>query len=162
MTAEDRLEKVERVTEPVKVLALLAFLGTLLLDWQRVSVEVAGAVHVEKTTIGWNGWGFAAGTVAVLLLALMFGEVRREQQTGSYVFTAGVLPLALVIATALAVYTGEANVSVAGTVAVVKTTLWAAWLGLALAMLTAAAYVVELLAQFPERGGHGFAPPTHA
>ena len=75
------------------------------------------------------------------------------------------LPLALVIATVLAVYTGEANVSVAGTVAVVETTLWAAWLGLALATLTAAAYVVESLAplaQLPERGGYGLAPPTHA
>jgi hypothetical protein len=162
MTTEDRLEKVGRVTVPVKVLALLAFLGTLLLDWQRVSVEAAGAVDIEETTIGWNGWGFAAGVFALLLLALMFGEVRRGQPTASNVFTAGVLPLALVIATALAVFTGEANVSVAGTVAVVVTTLWAAWLGLALAMLTAAAYVVELLAQLPERGAHGLAPPTHA
>ena len=75
MTTEDRLEKVGRVTVPVKALALLAFLGTLLLEWQRVSVEVAGAVHVEKTTIGWNGWGFVAGVLALLLLVLMFGEV---------------------------------------------------------------------------------------
>jgi hypothetical protein len=157
----DLTNRVSAVTVPVKVLALLTFLGALFLDWQRVTVDVAGVVHVEETTIGWNGWGFLAGLIALALLTLMFADAPRS--TTGEVLVSGFVPGALVLATALAVFTGDADTSIAGAVAVeVDTSLWPAWLGLALAVIAAGAYLVELFFRLPRPRTHHLARPTPA
>lgn len=134
--------------------AALAFLVVLFLPWQEATVRVAGVVDLEERSSGWSGWGLAAGLVALVLLALQLGRLRARDRAGhTGDLASALLAAALVAAAALAVFTGETSVATQAVGVEVGSTLWPAWLGLALAAVAAAASLVPL-AEAREHG-HG-------
>ena len=120
--------------------AAALLLVDLFLDWQMASIRVAGIVEVETTAAGWRGWGFVAGVLALALVAVLLTDEGRR-------VLAAALGLCTVVATTIAVVTGDADVSGGPAATVEDSTLWAAWLGLALAAVAFLATLVPLGAQ---------------
>jgi hypothetical protein len=118
----------------------------LFLHWQKASVGVGSVVSIHTASSAWAGWGFVVGILAIAVISATL--------TRRVAWTLG-LAMAMLVATALAAFTGEANVSTQGVgVAVQTTTLWPAWVGLGLAAVTTAAALVPLLPALaaPPRG----------
>ena len=140
------------VARRVGLSTALAFLVVLFLPWHEVAVEVAGVVSVSATVSGWGGWGIAAGFLAAVLAAILAARPRWEP------FAAPAVELGLAVAALLELSGGRATVESTQVDAAVNSTLWAAWLGLGLAVVAAAASFVPLLAGL---GRHaGVAPHT--
>ena len=142
----------------VMVGSALAFLVVLFLNWHRTTVDIAGVTHVEASTPGWSGWGLLAGIAAIVLVALNVRRTRRGQEPDA-TFGIADLVLGVVIfsATVAAVFSGDADVTV-GVVGVDNgTILWAAWLGLALSIVTAVSAAIVAL---PEAWQPGTRPTT--
>jgi hypothetical protein len=134
----------------VAISASVLFLLDLFLDWQKAAVHVAGVVNVESTASGWDGWGVVAGVLAVLVVTFAFKSMLPRA------FAAA---LGMFAATAIDAFTGSANVSPpAGPVSVVASTLWAAWLGLALAAIAVVATAAPLFGMLDSRTPSGIAP----
>jgi hypothetical protein len=109
----------------------------LFFDWFKVTVDIAGAVTVETASSGWGySWGIVAGILALAVIVSVL--------TQHAAWTLG-FSFAMLIATGIAVLSGDANVSMPAAGISVVTTQWAAWLGFALAALTAAAALVPFL-----------------
>lgn len=123
---------------PTAIASALALFVVLFLDWREVSVQTP-AVSVDAGTSAWAGWGAVAG---VLLVAYLVAELRFA--------TSPLVPVAALLAAGFTVvefFTGSASTSVAGVVAVdVGAELWPAYVGLALAIMLAAATAVRWLA----------------
>ena len=132
-------EALEQRARPVIAVAATLFIADLFLGWQRVAVAMP-ALDVRSTASGWNGWGALAGLCALVLLSLAI--VRRASAATV------ALGLGTLLFTALEVLTGHARVDVGASMmrVHVDTTLWPAWVGLALAGVMAAAAVVPYLA----------------
>jgi hypothetical protein len=129
------------------------FVVDLFLGWQRVAVQMP-ALDVRSTASGWGGWGALAGLCALVLLTLAIVG-RTTQATVA-------LGLGVLVFTALEVLTGHATVDVGASMMRlhVDTTLWPAWVGLALAGVMAAAAVVPSLALPGERTPTTIAPQS--
>jgi hypothetical protein len=113
----------------------------LFLDWQKASVSVAGVVNIHTASSGWAGWGFVVGILAIVVIVAAL--------TRHVAWTLG-LAIAMLIATALAAFIGETNVSTPGVGVAVETTLWPAWVGVGLAAVTTAAALVPFLPRLAE------------
>jgi len=137
-------EALHKGARAVIAVAATLFVVDLFLGWQRVAVQMP-AIDVRSTASGWGGWGALAGLCALVLLTLAIVG-RTTQATVA-------LGLGVLVFTALEVLTGHANVDVGASMmrVHVDTTLWPAWVGLALAGVMAAAAVVPSLALPGER-----------
>ncbi len=140
----------QRLASFAAVGASVLFLLDLFLDWQKAAVQVAGVVNVESTASGWDGWGVVAGVLALLLVGLAF----KGLALGAFVAALGMLA-----ATAIGAFTGTASISPpVGPVSVIESTLWAAWVGLALAACATVATAVPLLGTLFSRTPTGVSP----
>jgi hypothetical protein len=119
--------------------AALAFIVALFLPWHEVAVDVAGVVSVSATVSGWNGWGIAAGLLAAVLAAIL------AARPGWGLFAAPAVGLGLAVTALLELAGGRATVETTQVSAAANSTLWAAWLGVGLAFVAAAASFVPLL-----------------
>jgi|SRR5512132_1828783 hypothetical protein len=109
----------------------------LFFDWFKATVDVAGVVTVQTTSSGWGySWGIVAG---ILALAVIVSVLTRHAAWTL------VCSFAMLIATGIAAFFGDANVSIPAAGISVDTTQWAAWLGFGLAAVTAAAALVPFL-----------------
>ena len=110
----------------------------LFFDWQKTTVTAADVVTVASSS-GWS-WGSWGVVVGILAIAVIVAALTRRAA-----LTLG-LALAMLVATAFSAFLGEASVSVSPLVGVsVETTMWPAWVGFALAAITAAAAIVPFL-----------------
>ena len=136
---------------PVIVVASTLFVADLFLGWQRVAVSMP-ALDVRSTASGWGGWGVLAGLCALGLLTLAIIDRPSPASVA--------LGLAALVFTALEVLAGHANVDVGASMmrVHVDTTLWPAWVGLALAGVMAVAAAVPYLAVPGERTPTTIAP----
>ena len=154
----------EIVTRTASIVALVAsalLVGDLFLDWQRVRVEVAGVADVESTSMGWSGWGFSVGLLALLIVVVALAQLRGTRTLAGHALTAGVLALGLLAATFLAVFSGDASVDVAGVVGVeVQSTLWPAWAGLVLGVIASVAALVPVVAELGQPSPRGLPGPA--
>ena len=127
------------------------FVVDLFLGWQRVAVRMP-AIDVRSTASGWSGWGTVAGLCALALLVLAIAG-RRSPATPA-------LGLGALLFTAIEVLAGHAHVDVGASMMRVQvdTTLWPAWVGLALAGVMAAATAIPYLAVPGERTPTTIAP----
>jgi hypothetical protein len=133
-------EALQHRVRPVIAVAATLFIFDLFLGWQRVAMQMSTVIDVRNTTSGWSGWGALAGLCALVLLVLVVaGQPSRT--------TAG-LGLGALLFTAIEVLAGNAHVDVGASMMRVQvdTTLWPAWVGLALAGGMAAATAVPYLA----------------
>jgi hypothetical protein len=121
----------------VLVAAAVLFVVVLFLPWHRTTVDVAGVTHVQAEQMGLSGWGWLAGVAATVLLVLNLNRDRRGiKPDATFGIADLVLGVVVVAATVAVVFPGsEVQVGVVGVEA--STTLWPAWLGLALAVVTA-------------------------
>jgi hypothetical protein len=144
-------ETLRRRARPVIAVAATLFVVDLFLGWQRVAVQMP-AIDVRSTASGWGGWGAFAGLCALALLALAI--------VGRTTPATVALGLGVLVFTALEVLTGHASVDVGASMmrVHVDTTLWPAWVGLALAGTMAAAAAVPYLAVPGERTPTTIAP----
>jgi hypothetical protein len=144
-------EALQHRARPVIAVAATLFVVDLFLGWQRVAVQMP-AIDVRSTASGWGGWAALAGLCALVLLTLAIVG-RTTQATVA-------LGLGVLVFTALEVLTGHASVDVGASMmrVHVDTTLWPAWVGLALAGVMAAAAVVPYLALPGERTPTTIAP----
>ena len=140
----------------------LAFLAVLFLDWHRTVVDIAGVTHVEASTSGWSGWGLLAGIAAIVLVALNVRRIRRGQEPDPTFGIADlVLGVVIVSATVAAVFSGDADVRVAAVIGVqAGTILWAAWLGLALSVVTAVSAAIVALPEAWQPGSRATTTPA--
>lgn len=140
----------------------LAFLVVLFLDWHRTTVDIAGVTHVEASTSGWSGWGLLAGIAAIVLVALNVRRLRRGQEPDPTFGIADLLlGVVIVSATVAAVFSGDADVQVAAVIGVeAGTILWAAWLGLALSIVTAVSAAIVALPEAWEPGSRATTTPA--
>jgi hypothetical protein len=125
-------------------LAVLLFID-LFLDWHRASVIVNGAVDIDAGTSAWTGWGALAG---IALLGLLVWEGFRFAGATAERVTTEVVSATLAIAAfgfiLAEFFAGSTSVDVAGVVSVSKGgELWAAYAGLVLGALLAAAAVLR-------------------
>jgi hypothetical protein len=117
--------------------ATLAFVIVLFLDWHRTSVDVAGVAQVRVETMGWSGWGWLAGAAAFALIVVNLNHLRARSEIDPILGIADLLlAVPLVCATVASVFSGSPEVQ-AGPVGVeAGTTLWPAWVALALSCAT--------------------------
>jgi hypothetical protein len=136
---------------PVIAVAATLFVADLFLGWQRVAVSMP-AIDVRSTASGWSGWSAVAGLCALVLLTL--GIVGRSSPATV------ALGLGALVFTALEVLAGHANLDAGASMmrVHVDTTLWPAWVGLALAGVMAVAAAVPYLAVPGERTPTTIAP----
>lgn len=148
MTFEARQRRTNLVTAGAATL----FLADLFLGWQRVAMRVGGLVDVRNTASGWSGWGALAGICAIALLVLVLAR-RPSPATLA-------LGLGALFFTAIEVLAGDAHVDMGASMMRVQvdTTLWPAWVGLALAGVMAAAAAMPYLASSGERTPTSVAP----
>ncbi|MGZ4271696.1 MAG: hypothetical protein ACXVSX_21125 [Solirubrobacteraceae bacterium] len=141
----------QRRARPVIAVAATLFLVDLFLGWQRVAVSMP-ALDVRSTASGWGGWGALAGLCALGLLALAI--------VGRSSAATVALGLGALVFTALEVLAGHANVDAGASMmrVHVDTTLWPAWVGLALAGVMAVAAALPYLAVPGERTPTTVAP----
>jgi hypothetical protein len=139
------LGALKRASKLVLLGSAVLFLVVLFLDWHRTSVEVVGVGDAEAASSGWSGWGLLAGFFAIALLGFELDRILRKSPLEGQALVDLVLAAGLALATVAAVFTGDASVN-AGPVGVeVGSTLWPAWVGLALAGLTVLAALVAAL-----------------
>jgi hypothetical protein len=126
--------------------AAFVYLGVLVLDWHRTTIEIAGVTTVRATELGWSGWGALAGVAAIGLVVVNSMRLYRGIEPAP---TFGILDLvlgvAILSATVAAVFSGGANVEVAAVAVETNTVLWPAWAGLALASIVAVSGAVVAL-----------------
>jgi hypothetical protein len=144
-------EALRQRARPVIAVAATLFVVDLFLGWQRVAVSMP-ALDVRSTASGWGGWGALAGLCALGLLTLAI--------VGRTTAATVALGLGVLVFTALEVLAGRAHVDVGASMmrVHVDTTLWPAWVGLALAGVMAAAAVIPYLALPGERTPTTIAP----
>jgi hypothetical protein len=136
---------------PVIAVAATLFVADLFLGWQRVAVSMP-AIDVRSTASGWSGWSAVAGLCALVLLTLAI--VGRSSPASV------ALGLGALVFTALEVLAGHANLDAGASMmrVHVDTTLWPAWVGLALAGVMAVAAAIPYLALPGERTPTTVAP----
>jgi hypothetical protein len=136
---------------PVIAVAATLFVADLFLGWQRVAVSMP-AIDVRSTASGWSGWSAVAGLCALVLLTLAIVG-RSSPATVA-------LGLGALVFTALEVLAGHANLDAGASMmrVHVDTTLWPAWVGLALAGVMAVAAAIPYLALPGERTPTTVAP----
>ena len=144
-------EALKQRVRPVIAVSATLFVVDLFLDWQRVAVQMP-AVDVRGTANGWGGWGALAGVCALALLTLAI--------VGRSSAATVALGLGALVFTALEVLAGHASVDVGASMmrVHVDTTLWPAWVGLALAGVMAGAAAIPYLAVPGERTPTTIAP----
>lgn len=127
-------------------------LADLFLSWQRVGMRMGGLFDVRTSSSGWSGWGAVAGICAIAVLVLVIAR----GPAGAIAAVA----LGALLFTAIAVLAGHAHVDVGTSMMRIQvdTTLWPAWVGLALAGLMAAAAAIPYLVRPRERGPATLAP----
>ena len=106
----------------------------LFFDWFKATVDVSGLITVQTTSSGWGySWGIVAGVLALAVIVTVLTQQAAWTLACSF---------AMLVATGIAAFFGEANISIPAVTVNVATTQWAAWLGFGLAALTAAAAMV--------------------
>ena len=145
-------EALQQRARPVITVTATLFIVDLFLGWQRVAMQMSTVIDVRNTTSGWSGWGALAGLCAIVLLVLVVAG-RQSPATAA-------LGLAALLFTAIEVLAGNAHVDVGASMMRVQvdTTLWPAWVGLALAGLMAASAAVPSLTRSGERTPIAVAP----
>jgi hypothetical protein len=133
-------EALQHRVRPVIAVAATLFIVDLFLGWQRVAMQMSTVIDVRNTTSGWSGWGALAGLCALVLLVLVVAGPPSRATAG--------LGLGALLFTVIEVLAGNAHVDVGASMMrmQVDTTLWPAWVGLALAGGMAAATAVPYLA----------------
>jgi hypothetical protein len=146
----------ERRASLVAACAASLLLVDLFLDWQRVAMQMGGLVDVRTAASGWSGWGALAGICAIAVLVLVIARGPSP--------AVAALALAALLFTMVEVLAGHAHVDVGASMMRLRvdTTLWPAWVGLALAGVMAAAAAVPFLARPRERGPATLAPHGRA
>jgi hypothetical protein len=138
-------ETLQRRATLVLAAATFLFVADLFLAWQKVAVEVAGVVAVDATASGWRGWGLLGGSFAIALFVLSRHELWAGREVPRHETATALLGLGVLGTTALTVFTGSATVQTQSVGVEVQTTLWPAWIGLALAVVIAAAAFVPVV-----------------
>lgn len=122
---------------------LLADLST---GWYRVKVAVAGVVDVNGTANGWGGLGTVAGLLTIAMLVYMIRPVRGDGTVGfvqaAVTAMLGLGAFGFTVARAL---TGVASVTTPATSVQVQSTLWPAYVGIALATIIAGSVITALV-----------------
>jgi hypothetical protein len=133
-----RLSRVARSARVLVIVAGVALLADLFLDWFRTSIS-AVVVTLSSGSSGLHGWGIAAALLVIGLVAWEAGAPESVRKPwASLVLATGVLVSTIALFT-----TGSATIN-AGVVSVsANDTLWPAYVGLVLAVLVAAGAVVE-------------------
>jgi hypothetical protein len=116
----------------------------LFLPWQRIGVDMP-YIDVDTTSTGWGGWGTVAGICALVLIVLALAQ----RSMGPV--TRAALGVLLPVFTALAALTGDAHVMSGMMNVDVGETLWAAWVGLGLAVVAGAATLAPLVSRPADR-----------
>jgi hypothetical protein len=130
----------------VMVGSALAFIVVLFLDWHRTMVEIAGVATVRADDSGWSSWAALAGLAAIALVVVNLTRFYRGiEPAPTFGIFDLVLGVAIVSATVAGVFSGAAQVEVATVGVEANTTLWPAWLGLALACVVAVSAAVVAL-----------------
>jgi hypothetical protein len=144
-------ETLQQRVRPLIAVAATLFVVDLFLGWQQVAVSMP-LIDVRATASGWSGWGALAGLCALTLLTLAI--------IGRASAATVALGLGTLVFTALELLTDHANVDVGASMmrVHVDTTLWPAWVGLALAGVMAAAAAIPYLALPGERTPTTVAP----
>jgi hypothetical protein len=152
---------VRRFAGLVAAVASGLLVADLFLGWQRASVEIAGVVQTEASSMGWGGWGSFVGLFALLIFIVALRDLGGNETTAHHLATVGILPFGLLASTLLAVFTGDASVNVADTVSVeVDTTLWPAWVGLLLAVVASIAAFVPVALELGRPAPRGLPGPV--
>ena len=152
-----------RAAWAVSAVASLLLVVDLFLDWQKVTVDVAGTVLVNATNSGWNGWGFAVGAFAILLSAVAWSYAVRPRTVEDHLYAVGMLPAVLLVTTVLAVFGGGADVDVGQVVGVqVDTDLWPTWAGLGLGVIASAAAITAIFVDLGVARGRDTTTAIHA
>ncbi len=127
----------------IAVGAAAVLVGDLFLRWEEgVAVRMRGFVDVSTGgSIGWAGWGAAAGICALVLIVLTLAQ----QPLGPV--TRAVLGVAMPVFAALAVFAGTSGTGMHMNWMNVQVNdvRWPAWAGLGLAVVAGAATVAPLL-----------------
>jgi hypothetical protein len=129
------LSRLSALVRPALVVAAVALLADLLLDWREASIRTP-AVAVDGGTWGLSGWGAVA---AVLLLVYVIVEARSRRPVAA--------PVLALLGGAFAVvefFTGDASVVVEGAASVDTDRLWPAYLGLVLALAVVVGAAIRL------------------
>jgi hypothetical protein len=131
-------ERLDVLVRPLMLATGLALFAVLFLEWRDASIETA-TVDVHAGTSGWAGWGIVAGALLVTYVVLELATARPVLVPSTALLAAAF--------TGVAFFTGSAQVSVAGVVAVdTEARLWPAYVGLSLAVLLGAGGIVRLVA----------------
>ena len=131
--------KLTAFSRPIVILAALALLVDLVLTWREAPVHTQW-LNLDGGSSALEGWGvLAAGLLIAFVLAELVVPKRRRVLLG--------LAVAASAATVLEFFTGSAAiVKVDGaTIVAVESTLWPAYLGLALAAILIVAAVRRLV-----------------
>jgi hypothetical protein len=147
----------KRIAQLVSLVGSLALLVVLSLDWHGAEVHVVGVVDAEGTVVGWSDWGLLSGVFAVIIAIVAFADLRAGDAAGVRRFTVAVLPpVGMLVATALAVFSGDADVNVVGVTSVdADSTFWPAWLGLMLAAVTSVAALLPVVLELSRPAPRG-------
>jgi hypothetical protein len=121
-------------------------LADLSLGWYDVKVAVTDIVAVTATASGWGQTGTVAGLLTLAMLIYMIRPLRRDGAVGlAQAAVTAVLGLgAFGFATARAL-TGVASVTTPSTAVQVQSTLWPAYVGIALGAILAGATITALV-----------------
>lgn len=119
----------------------------MFLDWHGTSVAFGNAVSVHANASAWEGYGAIAGVTAIGLILWEWARYMGADVTQRLdaELTTAMLAVATLLFTVVELFTGSASVQVGATMNVsAGGRLWPAWLGLGLAVLIAAAGVLQL------------------
>jgi len=135
--------------------SLLLFLD-LFLDWHRTGIDLP-TVSVHAGSMGWNGWGIAAGLTVVALVAWEASQLREAAMQQGDLLVSAVLGV-LVAGFTLGAFFGDTRVGVGPMHVDVTGRLWPAYVGVVLALAVAASALVRLVEDV--LGHPGRAAPT--
>jgi hypothetical protein len=131
--------------------AVAAGVGVLLLadlsvGWYGVKVAVAGVVNIKVTAGGWGQFGTIAGLLTIAMLIYMIRPMRRDGTVNlAQAAVTAVLGLGAFGFTVARALNGSASVTTMTTTVQVHSTLWPAYVGIALAAIMAGAAITALV-----------------
>ena len=121
-------------------------LADLSLGWHDVSVSAGGVVDISATSSGWTGFGVVAGLLTIAMLVFMIRPLRRDASvTLAQAAVTAALGVAAAAFTVVAALTGSASVTAPTAAVEVGSTLWPAYVGIAIAVVVAVAAVTAFV-----------------
>ena len=121
-------------------------LADLSLGWYGVKVAVAGVVNIDVNASGWGQLGTVAGLLTIAMLIYMIRPMRHEGAVSlTQAVVTAVLGLGAFGFTVARALNGSASVTTMTTTVQVHSTLWPAYVGIALGAIMAGAVITALV-----------------